>query len=122
MTELNVFGEPLEPCSFTPMTGYFRDGSCGCGEAGTARHLVCVEITADFLEFSKSRGNDLSTPMPDFNFPGLKHGDRWCLHVFRWREAFEAGMAPRVMLRATSRETLRFVPLEHLKAYALDLS
>jgi uncharacterized protein len=120
--ERNVFGDRLEPCSFKPLTGFFRDGSCACGSDGSARHLVCVEMTADFLEFSKSRGNDLTTPSPDYKFPGLVAGDRWCLHVLRWIEAFDAGMAPRVALRSTNQVVLRFVEIEKLKAYALDLS
>jgi uncharacterized protein (DUF2237 family) len=122
LPELNVFAEPLEPCSFKPLTGFFRDGSCSCGPEGLARHLVCVEMTADFLEFSRSRGNDLMTPNADYRFPGLQVGDRWCLHVLRWIEAFDAGMAPSVALRSTNRAVLRFIEIEKLKAYALDLS
>jgi len=119
--ELNVFGEPLEPCSFRPLTGFYRDGSCGCGPQ-QARHLVCVEVTADFLEFSRQRGNDLTTPSEANRFPGLRPGDRWCLHVMRFHEALAAGMAPHVVLRATSKDALRFVDIAALKAYAIDLS
>ncbi len=120
--ELNVFGEPLEPCSFKPLTGYFRDGCCSAGADKSARHLVCVEVTAEFLAFSKSRGNDLSTPAPDFNFPGLQPGDRWCLLAPRWVEALQAGIAPRVVLRSTNQAALRYADLASLKAHALDLS
>lgn len=121
MTELNVYDSPLEPCSLDPITGYFRNGNCDCGKEN-ARHLVCVEVTAEFLEFSRQRGNDLTTPQPQFAFRGLKPGDRWCLHVQRFREALAAGMAPRVAMRATNREALRVVDLAALKAYAVDLS
>ncbi len=118
--ERNVFGEPLQPCSDTPLTGFYRDGSCNCREG--AVHAICVEVTADFLAFSKSRGNDLSTPQPAYNFPGLKPGDSWCLVAMRWREAFEAGMAPRVRLQATNEAALRYVEFGDLKKHALDLS
>ena len=97
----NVFGDPLEACSISPMTGFYRDGRCNTGREDVGSHTVCAVITATFLDFSKSRGNDLSTPAPEFGFPGLKPGDRWCLCVPRWQEAFEAGQAPRVVLRAT---------------------
>ena len=119
--EKNVLGGPLQACSFAPLTGYFRDGSCAThGEPGVA-HLVCVRVTAEFLEFSRDRGNDLSTPRPEMRFRGLNPGDRWCLHALRWREAFEAGMAPRVVLEATNSKVLEVVPLEALKQHALDL-
>ena len=119
--EKNVLGGTLQACSFSPLTGYFRDGCCAThGEAGVA-HLVCVKVTEDFLQFSKERGNDLSTPQPGMRFRGLKPGDRWCLHVLRWMEAWEAGMAPRVVLEATNEKVLELVPLEALKRHALDL-
>lgn len=119
--EKNVLGGPLQSCSFAPLTGFFRDGSCAThGEPGVA-HLVCVKVTAEFLEFSKSRGNDLSTPRPEMRFRGLNPGDRWCLHALRWVEAFEAGMAPSVVLEATNARVLEVVPLEALKRHALDL-
>ena len=119
--EKNVLGGPLQACSFAPLTGYFRDGSCATqGEAGVA-HLVCVKVTAEFLEFSKARGNDLSTPRPEMRFRGLKPGDRWCLHALRWVEAFQADMAPQVVLEATNEKVLQVVPLEALKQHALDL-
>lgn len=120
--ELNVFGEPLETCSTDPLTGFFRNGYCSAGAEGEARHLVCVEMTEEFLAFSKSVGNDLTTPMPQFAFPGLEPGDRWCLVAERWVEAFAAGKAPRVFLRATNQGVLRLVDLATLKRYALDLS
>src|SRR4051812_33573642 len=97
----NVLGEPLELCSNRPMTGFYRDGCCNTGREDVGSHTVCVVMTASFLEFSKSRGNDLSTPMPKLGFPGLKPGDRWCLCAARWQEALEAKQAPRVVLRAT---------------------
>lgn len=119
--EKNVLGGPLQACSYAPLTGFFRDGSCCTqGEAGVA-HLVCVKVTAEFLEFSVERGNDLTTPRPELRFRGLNPGDRWCLHALRWVEAFEAGMAPRVVLEATNAKVLEIVPLEALKRHALDL-
>jgi uncharacterized protein (DUF2237 family) len=119
--EKNVLGGPLQACSFAPLTGFFRDGCCATrGEDGVA-HLVCVKVTAEFLEFSKARGNDLSTPRPEMRFRGLKPSDRWCLHVLRWVEAWEAGMAPQVVLEATNEKVLEVVPLEALKRHALDL-
>jgi uncharacterized protein len=119
--EKNVLGGALRACSFAPVTGYFRDGCCATrGEKGVA-HLVCVKVTADFLEFSRERGNDLITPKPEMRFRGLKPGDRWCLHVLRWIEAWEAGKAPSVVLEATHEEVLQYAPLSALKRHALDL-
>jgi hypothetical protein len=118
----NVFGEPLKSCSERPLTGFYRSGCCHTGPEDLGLHTVCVEVTAEFLAFSKARGNDLSTPQPDFAFPGLEPGDRWCLCAARWREAFEAGHAPRVVLGATHEATLAIVPLEDLKRYAIDLA
>jgi len=100
------------------MTGFYRDGCCNTGREDAGLHLVCAEMTEEFLDFSKSRGNDLSTPMPQYDFPGLGAGDRWCLCVLRWKEAYESGMAPLVNLRATHISTLEFVDLEVLKEYA----
>ena len=97
----NVFGGMLEACSHKPMTGFFRDGCCNTNEQDAGSHTVCAVMTDEFLKFSKARGNDLSTPMPDYGFPGLKAGDRWCLSAPRWQEAFEAGQPPRVVLRTT---------------------
>ena len=118
----NVFGEPVEMCSLTPRTGFFRDGCCHTGPEDVALHTVCVEVTAEFLRFSKARGNDLSTPRPEFDFPGLEPGDRWCLCAARWQEALEAGCAPRVVLTATHAATLEVVKLADLKKHALDLA
>lgn len=118
----NVFGENIETCSNRPMTGFYRTGCCHTGEDDVGMHTVCVEVSAEFLAFSKSRGNDLSTPLPEFGFPGLEPGDRWCLCAMRWKEAFEAGMAPRVILRATHEATLEIVSMEDLKRYAIDLA
>jgi uncharacterized protein (DUF2237 family) len=120
--ERNVLGGPLRGCSYSPVTGYFRDGCCAThGEEGVA-HLVCVKVTAEFLEFSVERGNDLVTPRPELRFRGLKPGDRWCLHVLRWIEAWEAGKAPQVVLEATHERVLKFAPLSALKRHALDLN
>jgi uncharacterized protein (DUF2237 family) len=119
---LNVFEEPLEACSISPMTGFYRDGCCNTGPEDVGSHTVCVVATAEFLALSKSRGNDLSTPVPAFGFPGLKPGDRWCLCAPRWQEAFEAGKAPRVVLRATHREALDYCSLADLKRFAVDLA
>jgi uncharacterized protein len=122
LSALNVLGEPLEICSFKPMTGFYRDGCCNTGQEDVGSHTVCVVMTAAFLEFSKSRGNDLSTPVPDFGFPGLKPGDRWCLCAPRWQEAFEANQAPRVVLRATHEGALTYCALADLKRFAIDLA
>ncbi len=118
----NVLDEPLELCSLSPMTGFYRDGCCNTGAADLGSHTVCVVMTAAFLEFSKASGNDLSTPVPDFGFPGLQPGDRWCLCAPRWQEAFEAGRAPRVVLRATHKGALAHCALADLKRLGVDLS
>ena len=119
----NVLGEPLETCSIKPMTGFYRDGRCNTGPEDVGSHTVCVVMTSAFLDFSKSRGNDLSTPVPEFGFPGLKPGDRWCLCAPRWQEAFEANQAPRVVLRATHEACLgATAPSADLKRFAVDLS
>ena len=119
---VNVFGEPLETCSERPLTGFFRDGCCNTGDQDVGSHTVCVEVTKEFLEFSRFRGNDLSTPMPQFGFPGLQPGDRWCLCAARWLEAHEQGMAPRVRLKSTHANALEIVPLALLKQFAADLN
>jgi uncharacterized protein (DUF2237 family) len=106
-TEKNVLGGELRACSYAPLTGYFRDGCCATHDQEGVAHLVCVHVTDDFLEFSVSRGNDLVTPRPEMRFRGLKHGDRWCLNVLRWIEAWEAGKEPRVMLEATNENVLK---------------
>ncbi len=118
--ELNVFGERLVPCSMNPLTGFFRNGNCITGPLDEGRHTVCAEMTDSFLKFSKSRGNDLSTPMPEYAFPGLKAGDRWCLVALRWVEALEAGMAPRVVLKATHQSVLNYVEIDVLRKYAVE--
>jgi uncharacterized protein (DUF2237 family) len=118
----NVLGEPLQTCNESPVTGFYRDGCCNTGPDDFGVHTVCVRATKEFLEFSRARGNDLSTPAPDFGFPGLKPGDRWCLCAARWKEALDAGMAPRVVIAATHEATLEVVALEDLKKYAIDLS
>ncbi len=120
--DVNVFGEPMLACSVDPVTGFFRNGCCSTGPEDRGRHVVCVEVTAPFLAFSKGMGNDLSTPRPEFGFAGLQPGDRWCLCADRWREALEAGAAPRVVLGATHRLALEHVDLTDLKRYALDLA
>ncbi len=117
---LNVLGEPLQLCCSNPMTGFFRDGSCRTGPEDLGTHVVCARMTAAFLEFTRSRGNDLSTPRPEYQFPGLKPGDRWCLCALRWREACEAGVAPPVELGATHAKALEWVSLELLRAHAAD--
>lgn len=115
----NVLGTRLEDCSTDPMTGFFRDGCCNTGPEDVGLHTLCAEMTEEFLAFSKARGNDLSTPNPIFQFPGLKAGDRWCLCVLRWKEAYEAGKAPGVNLNATHMSVLEFVDLEQLQEHAV---
>jgi uncharacterized protein len=118
----NVFGEPLAVCSNAPLTGFFRDGCCNTSPEDIGSHTVCVIMTGEFLAFSKAAGNDLSTPHPEYGFPGLKPGDRWCLCAARWRQAFDAGAAPRVVLAATHERALEIVALKDLKRFAIDLS
>jgi hypothetical protein len=118
----NVLGGTLENCSLKPMTGFFRNGCCDTGAEDVGSHTVCVVMTPEFLVFSRSRGNDLSTPMPDYGFPGLVPGDRWCLCAPRWQEALDADSAPRVVLRATHEGALDYCALADLKRYAIDLS
>ena len=114
----NVLGGPLQPCSFDPNTGFFRDGHCHTCAQDHGSHTVCAVMTAEFLAFSKSRGNDLSTPMPQYEFPGLKPGDQWCLCAGRWLEAYADGKAPKVNLEATNEAALTLVPLEALQEHA----
>ncbi len=118
----NVFGEPIAACSDAPVTGFYRNGCCDTGPEDVGSHTVCAIMTDEFLAYTKSVGNDLSTPIPAFGFPGLKAGDRWCLCAARWKQAFDAGAAPRVVLSATNEAALEIVPLEALKRYAIDLS
>ncbi len=116
----NVLGGPLQHCCMSPLTGFERDGYCRTGPHDLGSHTVCAEMTDEFLDFSRRVGNDLSTPRPEYGFPGLKAGDRWCLCVSRWEEAFLAGIAPRVILEATHERALDVVDLEELKHFALD--
>lgn len=118
----NVLGQPLLPCCFDPQTGFYRDGFCHTGKEDVGLHTVCVEVSQEFLIFSKSKGNDLSTPVPQFGFPGLKPGDKWCLCAARWKEALAENMAPPVYLTATHEKTLEIVSLDELKKFAIDLS
>jgi uncharacterized protein (DUF2237 family) len=113
----NVLGEPLQACSFDPLTGFFRDGCCHTDEQDHGTHVVCARMTEEFLAFSAQRGNDLITPRPEWRFPGLKPGDRWCLCATRWREAMQAGLAPPVILAATHQKVLMYVTLDELKAH-----
>jgi len=117
----NVLGGELQPCSTRPMTGFFRNGCCETGPEDLGLHTVCAVMTAEFLRFSQSVGNDLTTPHPDFGFPGLKPGDRWCLCAPRWKEALDAGVAPPVVLESTHEETLAITPLGVLKDYAVEV-
>ena len=118
----NVLGERLDVCSLKPMTGFFRNGCCDTSRQDVGSHTVCAVMTAAFLAFSKAAGNDLSTPMPEYGFPGLKPGDRWCLCAPRWAEASRAGTPPRVVLRATHEGALEYCDLDDLKRHAIDLS
>lgn len=120
-SSLNVFGEPLEDCSHNPLTGFYRNGCCDTGAADRGSHTVCILVTKQFLDYSLEQGNDLTTPQPEYGFPGLRPGDQWCLCAGRWFEAFLDDAAPRVRLRATHQAAVQVVPLEKLKAYAIDL-
>jgi len=115
----NVFGEPLMVCGTSPLTGAFRNGCCDTGPFDVGTHTVCAIVTQAFLDYSKQRGNDLARPLPQYNFPGLVEGDRWCLCISRWKEAHLAGVAPPVILAATHQKTLEVVPLSVLERYAL---
>lgn len=120
MTALNVLGTPLKPCCYNPRTGFFRDGFCNTSPEDIGMHTVCVQVTAEFLEFSRLRGNDLTTPHPEAMFPGLKPGDRWCLCAARWKESLDAGFAPGVILESTHINTLKIVPRSVLEEHALS--
>lgn len=122
LTSLNVFGEALQPCCYDPQTGFFRDGHCNTCAEDVGSHTVCVQVTEEFLVYSASVGNDLSTPHPEFGFPGLTEGDRWCLCASRWLQAHKEGKAPKVFLTATHQMALDSVPFELLKPYALDMN
>jgi len=119
---INVFDETLIPCSTDPMTGFFRDGCCNTNDQDVGSHTICIETNQKFLEYSRFKGNDLSTPIPEFGFKGLKPGDRWCLCAARWLEAHDSDMAPRVYLQQTHKKALEIVPLKLLSQYALDLN
>ena len=119
---VNVFGTALATCSNKPLTGFFRDGCCNTSDLDLGSHTVCIEATAEFLEFSRARGNDLSTPRPDLGFDGISPGDRWCLCAARWLEAYQAGAAPKVYLTRTHQRALEIVPLALLREFALDLN
>ena len=116
----NVLGGELQPCCKDPMTGFYRDGYCRTGPDDLGRHTICILATDEFLEYSRSVGNDLSTPMPQYAFPGLKAGDKWCLVAMRWQQALEDGMAPHVVLDATHESALEIVKIEDLKLYAVE--
>jgi len=116
---LNVFGEPLQPCCYHPLTGFYRDGFCHTDAHDLGHHVICAEMTDEFLAFTKARGNDLTTPQPAFNFPGLQPGDRWCICAIRWQEAYEQGVAPPVFLASCQQKALNYVSLEVLQRYAL---
>lgn len=116
----NVLGTDLQPCSFDPLTGFYRDGCCNTGAEDLGLHIVCIRATEEFLEFSRRRGNDLSTPRPEMAFAGVKPGDQWCLCAMRWKEALDAGMAPPVVLEATHISALEFINLSDLRDHAVD--
>jgi uncharacterized protein (DUF2237 family) len=121
MTERNVLGGELEPCSTDPLTGFFRDGCCSTGPEDTGSHTVCAVVTAEFLQHQRSIGNDLSTPHPEFRFPGLVPGDRWCVTAANWGRAYNAGVAAPVVLAATNEAVLKIVPLAALQQHAVDV-
>lgn len=116
----NVLGGDLQICCTSPITGFYRDGNCNTGAGDVGAHVICAQVTEEFLTFSKTRGNDLSTPVPAFKFPGLKPGDRWCLCALRWKEALDAGVAPPVILSSTHASAVEYVSLTELKANAID--
>ena len=122
LTKRNVLGEPMELCCEKPLTGFYRNGKCDTGPEDHGVHSICARTTVEFLEYSQSVGNDLSTPIPEFGFPGLQEGDRWCLCLARWKQAFDAGKAPQIYLSATHEASLELVPLEVLMEYALDIN
>ena len=120
--QFNIFDEPIEECCSNPITGFFRDGFCHTDEMDRGLHIVCSLMTEDFLSFSKSRGNDLSTPRPEFSFPGLKAGDSWCVCAERWKEAYEHGFAPKVYLKKTNKKSTSIIDIEILKEFAIDVN
>ena len=120
-SERNVLGGPLEPCGTDPMTGFYRDGSCSCGDDDLGVHAVCVVVTEDFLDHQRTVGNDLTTPMPQYSFPGLRPGDRWCVVAARWLQAYRDGAAAPVVLASTNERALEVVPLEALREHSVDV-
>jgi uncharacterized protein (DUF2237 family) len=121
MPELNVLGQPLQPCGTDPVTGFYRDGNCACGPEDRGLHAVCAVMTREFLEHQKAIGNDLSTPRPEWNFPGLQPGDNWCVVAVRWQQAYDDGVAAPVMLASTNARALEVIPVEALRASAVDV-
>ena len=119
---INVFGEPLQSCSDNPLTGFFRDGCCNTNDNDVGSHTVCIKVTTEFLEYSRFRGNDLTTAVPEQGFPGLKPGNKWCLCALRWLEAYQNEMAPKIVLASTHQRATEIIPLELLKEYAADLN
>ena len=119
---LNVFGEEIKPCCFNPLTGYFRDGFCRTAKSDYGTHIICCQVNTKFLNFSKAKGNDLITPVPEYQFPGLLNRDFWCLCILRWIEAFKEDCAPKVKLQSTNQEVLNYVDLETLKKYSIDIN
>ena len=117
----NVLGTELKPCGFDPKTGFYRDGYCNTGPNDRGLHVVCAQVSDEFLQFSKSKGNDLSTPIPAYNFPGLKDGDFWCLCAARWLEAYKAGKAPGVVLESTHENALEIIPMDALQEYKITI-
>jgi uncharacterized protein (DUF2237 family) len=121
VTERNVLGDELEPCGTDPVTGFYRDGNCSCGPDDAGLHAVCAVVTTEFLDHQKSVGNDLSTPRPEWNFPGLTPGDRWCVVAARWLQSHEAGAAAPVVLASTNERALEVIPIEMLREHAVDV-
>lgn len=122
MQQLNIFDEPLDECCANPITGFYRDGFCHTDELDRGIHVVCAEMSEEFLNFSKSRGNDLSTPRAEYNFPGLTPGDHWCICAERWKEAYDNGKAPKLFLKKSNKKALTIIKIEILKKFSLDLS
>lgn len=122
MQQFNIFDEPLDECCSNPITGFYRDGFCHTDELDRGIHVVCAEMSEEFLNFSKSRGNDLSTPRLEYNFPGLKQGDHWCVCAERWKEAYDNGKAPKLFLKKSNKKALTIIKIEILKKFSLDLS
>ena len=122
MQQFNIFDEPLDECCANPITGFYRDGFCHTDELDRGIHVVCAEMSEDFLNFSKSRGNDLSTPRTEYNFPGLRPGDHWCICAERWKEAYDFGKAPKLFLKKSNKKALTIIKIEILKKFSLDLS